>query len=303
MTAPTHAHDPVNNLRGIAAMLGAMAAFVLNDALVKLAAGTMPMGEVIFLRGIFTVLLCLALLMATESPARLREAAQPRIVARGLMDVGSALTFLFALQNMPIADAYAILQFTPLGITAGAALFLGARVGWRRWLATTVGLVGVLVIIKPGAGTFNASSVLALVSIGFAVARDLITRGIGHNIPSMVIALASPVLLTSITALFSAVEPWRAPSALGLGYIVGAGVLLLIGQLALIKAMRTGEIAVVAPFRYSIIVWSILAGLAIWHELPDLRTCFGIAIVFAAGLYTFLREQKLSRAIAKAAPA
>lgn len=299
MTLATHAHDPANNLRGIAAMLGAMAAFVLNDALVKLAAGAMPMGQVIFLRGIFTVLLCLALLMAKESPVSLRHAASPRIVARGLMDVGSALTFLFALRNMPIADAYAILQFTPLGITAGAALFLGARVGWRRWLATTVGLVGVLVIVKPGAGTFNASSVLALVSIGFSVARDLITRGIGLGVPSMVIALASPVLLTTVAALFSTFEVWRAPTVAGLAYVVGAGVLLLIGQLWLIKAMRTGEIAVVAPFRYSIIVWSILAGLVIWHELPDLQTCFGIAIVFAAGLYTFLREQQLSRAAAK----
>lgn len=295
MTSPTHAHDPANNLRGIAAMLGAMAAFVLNDALVKLAAVAMPMGEVIFLRGIFTVLLCLGLLMATESPLSLRHAASPRIIARGLMDVGSALTFLFALRNMPIADAYAILQFTPLGITAGAALFLGAKVGWRRWLATTVGLVGVMVIIKPGAGTFNASSVLAIISIGFSVARDLITRGIGLNVPAMVIALASPVLLTTITPLFSAFEPWRAPSLAGIAYVVGAGILLLIGQLALIKAMRTGEIAVVAPFRYSIIIWSILAGLVIWHELPDFQTCLGIAIVFGAGLYTFLREQKLSR--------
>jgi len=282
-------------MRGIAAMLGAMAAFVLNDALVKLAAVAMPMGEVIFLRGIFTVVLCLALLMWTESPLSFRHIASPRIVARGLMDVGSALTFLFALRNMPIADAYAILQFTPLGITAGAALFLGAKVGWRRWLATIVGLVGVMVIIKPGAGAFNTSSVLAIISIGFSVARDLITRGIGLNVPAMVIALASPILLTTVTALFSVFEPWRAPSLKGLAYVVGAGTLLLIGQLALIKAMRTGEIAVVAPFRYSIIVWSILVGLAIWHELPDLQTCLGIAIVFGAGLYTFLREQKLSR--------
>lgn len=276
-------------------MLIAMAAFVLNDALVKLAAGTMPMGEVIFLRGIFTVALCLALLMATESPASLRHLLSPRIVARGLMDVGSALTFLFALRNMPIADAYAILQFTPLGITAGAALFMGAKVGWRRWLATTVGLVGVMVIIKPGAGTFNTSSVLALVSIGFSVARDLITRGIGLHVPAMVIALASPILLTTVTALFSVFEPWRAPSLAGMALVVGAGVLLLMGQIWLIKAMRTGEIAVVAPFRYSIILWSILVGLVIWRELPDLQTCLGIAIVFAAGLYTFLREQKLSR--------
>jgi len=277
-------------------MLGAMAAFVLNDALVKLAAGFLPMGQVICIRGVFTIFLCLGLLVLTETPRSLAHLVSPRILARGLMDVGSAITFLYALRNMAIADAYAILQFTPLAITAGAALFLGARVGWRRWLATTVGLVGVMVIIKPGAGTFNTSSVLALMSIGFSVARDLITRGIGLDVPAMVIALASPVLLTVTTALFSAFEPWRAPTGTALAYIVGAGILLLIGQLSLIKAMRTGEIAVVAPFRYSIIVWSIVVGLVIWREVPDIQTCIGIAIVFGAGLYTFLREQKLRKA-------
>lgn len=294
--AAVHAHDPANNVRGILAMLVAMAAFVGNDALMKLAADMMPMGQAIFLRGIVTTLLCLALLLATGAPRALALAATPRVVARGAMDVGAALTFLFALRNLPIADAYAILQFTPLGITAGAALFLGARVGWRRWLATTVGLIGVLVIIKPGGGAFNASSILALVSILFSVARDLITRGIALNVPAMAIAFTSPVLLTFTTLLFSAVEPWRMPDARMTVTIVAAGLLLLGGQLALIKAMRLGEIAVVAPFRYSIILWSILAGLAVWREFPDTQTLIGIAIVFSAGLYTFLREQKLSKA-------
>ncbi len=295
MTATPHAHDPANNLRGIFAMLLAMASFVANDALVKLAAGAIPMGQVIFLRGICTTALCLALLLTREDPRGLALVASPRVVARSAMDVGAALTFLFALRNMPIADAYAILQFTPLGITAGAALFLGARVGWRRWLATVVGLVGVLVIVRPGGGAFNASSLLALVSILFSVARDLITRGIALNVPSMAIAFTSPVLLTVTTLFFSLFEPWQMPGARTSVLIVAASVTLLAGQLWLISAMRTGEIAVVAPFRYSIILWSILAGLLIWHEFPDAQTCVGIAIVFSAGLYTFLREQTLSK--------
>lgn len=296
MTPAPHAHDPANNLRGIAAMLMSMAAFVGNDALVKLAAGALPMGQVIFLRGVLTSLLCLALLVATEKPDALAKAASPRVVARGMADVCAALTFLFALRSMPIADAYAILQFTPLAITAGAALFLGARVGWRRWLATTVGLVGVLIIVRPGGAAFNASSLLALSSIVFSVARDLLTRGISLNIPSMAIAFASPVLISLTTLAFPMFEDWQYPSWRLTAFVAAAAVLLLAGQHWLISAMRTGEIAVVAPFRYSIIVWSILAGLLIWHELPDRQTFAGIAIVFAAGLYTFLREQHLARA-------
>lgn len=295
MTTTPHAHDPANNLRGIAAMLIAMAAFVVNDALVKLAAGTLPMGQVIFLRGVLTSLLCLGLLLATESPRALALAASPRVVARGMADVAAALTFLFALRSMPIADAYAILQFTPLAITAGAALFLGARVGWRRWLATTVGLVGVLIIVRPGGAAFNASSLLALSSITFSVARDLVTRGIGHDIPSMAIAFVSPLLISFTTLFFPLFETWQTPTWQAWAYVIGASALLLAGQIWLIAAMRTGEIAVVAPFRYSIILWSILAGLLIWHEFPDAQTIVGIGIVFSAGLYTFLREQTLTR--------
>lgn len=296
MTGTPHAHDPVNNLRGILAMLVSMAAFVANDALVKLASGILPMGQVIFLRGVCTVALCLGFLQATTGVAVLAAAFSPRVLGRGLADVAAALTFLFALRNMPIADAYAILQFTPLAITAGAALFLGARVGWRRWLATIVGLVGVLIIVRPGGAAFNASSLLALSSIVFSVLRDLLTRGITLTIPSMAIAFTSPLLISFVTVPFMAFETWAAPPPLAIIYVAGASFLLLVGQLWLIAAMRTGEIAVVAPFRYSIILWSIVVGLLIWHELPDPQTFIGIAIVFSAGLYTFLREQKLSRA-------
>lgn len=296
MTGTPHAHDPANNLRGIFAMLLSMAAFVGNDALVKLSAGILPMGQVIFLRGLVTVLMCLAILQIKGNMGSVGLAFSPRVLGRGLADVMAALTFLFALRSMPIADAYAILQFTPLAITAGAALFLGARVGWRRWLATVVGLVGVLIIVRPGGATFNASSLLALSSIIFSVIRDLLTRGITFNIPPMAIAFTSPLLLTLISGGFAFFEDWGTPTPRALAYICAAGVLLLCGQIWLITAMRTGEIAVVAPFRYSIILWSILAGFVVWHELPDPQTFIGIAIVFSAGLYTFWREQTLSRA-------
>ena len=107
---------------------------------------------------------------------------------RGLADVGGTVFFLSALVRMPMGDVFGILQFTPLAITAAAALFLGARVGWRRWTATCAGLVGVLIIVRPGGEAFTPYALLAVVSVLFSVARDLLTRGVGTGVPTLVIA-------------------------------------------------------------------------------------------------------------------
>ena len=125
-------------------MLAAMAAFVVNDTLLKIAGEALPTGEAIFLRGLLTTLFCASLLFSHGAPGALPHAVSPKIIGRAIAEIGSTLFFLSALVHMPIGDVIAILQFTPLAITAGAALFLGDKVGWRRWLATCVGLLGVL---------------------------------------------------------------------------------------------------------------------------------------------------------------
>lgn len=295
MTLSIPAHASSENLRGIGAMLAAMASFVVNDTLLKIAAGGIPPGEVIFVRGAFTSLLCALLLARSVSPQSMREMLSPRIVGRSLADVGASFLFLVALVHMPIADVYSIIQFTPLAITAAAALLLGVKVGWRRWSATLVGLIGVLIILRPGGAGFDAYALLALASILFVVARDLFTRGVTAGVPGIVIAAASIFTTTLASLGFLAFETWAWPSGSALLLLFGSAVTLLAGHVWLIAAMRTGEIAVVAPFRYSIILWAVLAGLLVWHELPDLATCVGILIVCAAGLYTFLREHHLSR--------
>ena len=184
----------------------------------------------------------------------------------------------------------------PLAMTAGAALFMGAPVGWRRWTATSVGLIGVLVIVRPGGSAFTPSAVLAIVSVLFSAARDLLTRGVAPSVPPLVIVTTSAAVVTLASLGFSLFETWTRPASATRHILLVASVALLAGQFWLVAAMRTGEIAVVAPFRYSIILWAILAGYLVWHELPDLPSWIGIAIVTAAGIYTFLREQRLARA-------
>jgi drug/metabolite transporter (DMT)-like permease len=289
------AHTRSENIRGIAFMLASMAVFVVNDTLVKVAAGSLPTGEAIFVRGVFTVALCAGLIVATGAAWALPHALSPRVLLRGVADIGGTVFFLTALVRMPMGDVFGILQFTPLAITAAAALFLGARVGWRRWTATCAGLIGVLIIVRPGGEAFTPYALLVLASVLFSVARDLLTRGVATGVPTLVIAGASATIVTLASLGFMLFETWRWPSAIEVAYLAAASVALLAGQYCLIAAMRTGEIAVVAPFRYSIILWAVLSGYLVWREVPDLATWVGIAIVSAAGLYTFLREQHLAR--------
>ncbi|HWE15595.1 MAG TPA: DMT family transporter [Hyphomicrobiaceae bacterium] len=283
------------NLRGIAAMLAAMGSLIVNDCFLKIAAAELPTGEAIFLRGLFATLLCVGFLAATGGLGAMRLAAGPWVQVRAGADVVATILYLNALMRMPIADATALLQFTPLAITAGAALFLGARVGWRRWLATAIGLVGVLIIVRPGGAGFNAYALLALSAIGFVTVRDLVTRRVGAAVPSMVIAATSSAAVAMGSAFLALFEAWAWPSLSAVLLLFLAGVGLLGGNYWIVVAMRTGEIAVVAPFRYSVILWAIAAGLVIWGEVPDLPTWIGIAVVTGAGVYTILRENRLAR--------
>jgi drug/metabolite transporter (DMT)-like permease len=295
MSPSNPAHTHAENLRGIAAMLASSAMFIVNDALFKLAAQSLPTGEAIFLRGAFTTLLCAALVAAWHDLSSLPRRASTRLLGRAAAEVGSTILFLTALVNMPIGDAVAILQFTPLAITAGAALFLGESVGWRRWLATGVGLVGVLIIMRPGSAAFNPFALLVVLSIVFGAARDLVTRGMGAGLPTFLIAGTSSAAVTLASLGLAAIETWTWPAPGAVAILLGSAAALTAGQYWLIVSVRTGEIAVVAPFRYSVILWALLAGFLVWREVPDAASWTGIAIVTAAGLYTFLRQQRLRR--------
>lgn len=286
-----------DNLRGILAMLAAMGSLIVNDCFIKIAAAELPTGETIFLRGLFTTLLGAGLIAATIGLGALRRAAAPRMPLRAGAEVVATILYLMALTRMPIADATALLQFTPLAITAGAALFLGAPVGWRRWLATLVGLVGVLIIVRPGGAGFNPYSSLALIAIVFVAARDLITRRLGAEVPTIVIATVSAGAVTAASLLLALWESWTWPSPLAVLMLVCAGLGLLGGNYWIVVAMRYGDIATVAPFRYSVILWAVAAGFVVWGELPDPATWIGIAIVTGAGLYTLVREHRLAKAL------
>ncbi|MFD2205919.1 DMT family transporter [Kiloniella antarctica] len=291
------------NFKGAALMALSQAAFVFNDAFMKLASADLSLFQTIFLRGLFTTFFLglIALKIMGGPRALVRPLSKPdrKILSlRVVGEVGATLCYLTALFNMPIANSTAILQALPLAVTLGAALFLGETVGWRRYSAIAVGFIGVLIIVRPGAEGFNAYSFWALAAVVFIVLRDLVTKKISNEIPSIYVALLTSIALTVTAGVLLPTSGWQAVEIKPIGYLTGAGCLLMVGYLSVIAAMRTGEISFVSPFRYTILIWAILLGFFVFGDLPDKWTIIGSLILVATGGYTFYREHKLNKCLA-----
>lgn len=279
------------NLRGILAMVTAMGLFACGDTLMKIAATHLPTGELIFFRALFVTGLVLAALVMLGQLAQVRRACIAPVGCRAAGDVGSAFLFQSALAYMPLADLMSVTQIGPLLMTAASAVYLKEAVGWRRWTAAAVGLVGVLLIIRPGASTSSWWALAALASVFSSVFKDLATRRVDPSIPTLAVLVYSSVASIAFGLLLALFDPWSMPDARMLAILLGAAIFSMTGQFCSIVAMRSGELSVVAPFRYALIVFAIVLGYLVWGHLPDLIGFTGIAIVVGAGMYTFHREQ------------
>lgn len=281
-----------DNLRGIVSVLIASTAFVLNDALVKLMSAELPSGEIIIIRGVMaTVLLCVGV-VASGAMRPLSLLLTPMMLMRLAAAAGSTTCIVLALRHVPLATATTVLQATPLIVTAGAALVYGEKVGWQRWAAAFTGFAGVVLIVRPGGGMIASAGYLILVALFFTTTRDLTTRGIDRAIPSMFVAAASSAAVT-LSGIFVVPfdAPWTFPSTWAWGALLGSACCLFVGNTWMITGLRTGEIAVVGPFRYATVPLSLLLGWWWWSHIPDNIAWIGIALVLGAGLYTLWRER------------
>lgn len=287
-------HNLSDNVRGALFMSISMAGFALNDATIKLISGELGFYQIIFLRGIFATLLIGLLLRQRGGLFYLPSRRDAGIMAvRAAAEVGGTLCFLTALFNMPIANATAILQALPLAVTLAAAIFMGEKVGWRRYTAIAAGFSGVLIIVRPGGEGFNAYALWAVAAVGFIVLRDLTTRRLSAGIPSAYVALSSSFVLTAVGGLMSLTVPWQPVSGSALAFLAGAAGFLFFGYLFAVMTMRVGEVSFVSPFRYSVLIWAILLGLLLFGEVPDGWTLFGSLVVVGMGIYSFYRERVL----------
>lgn len=287
------------NLRGALFMTLAMAAFAINDSCMKAITADMPLAQAIFLRGLLAST-ALAFIGMRQGRLRLRFGVDDRLRLglRSLGEVAATLTFLSALRHMPLANLSAIMQALPLAVTLSAALVMREAVGWRRMAAIGVGFCGVLLIVRPGTDGFNGWSLIALASVAFVVVRDLSTRRLSPDVSSVSVAFLAAVSVTASAVLLLPFSHWTAVDPARAMLIAGAATFLIAGYLLIVMAMRVGDISLVAPFRYTALLFSIALGVVLFNELPDALGLAGAAVIVATGMYTFHRERKLGRVVA-----
>lgn len=277
-------------------MMVAMVGFTLNDAITKFSSESMNMAQVMLIRGAFASLFVGLLAWQRGALATPRSMLQPMVAMRVAGEAGATVSFLVALAHLPIANVSAVLQALPLAVTMGAALFFNEGVGWRRWLAIAVGFAGVLIIVRPGFEGFSVYSLLALASVACCAVRDLSTRRIPQEIPTLLVSTATALAMTVLgAALLAPMGGWTPMSGKATALLALAAVLVLIGYQFIIMAMRSGDISFIAPFRYTALVWSILLGLVIFSDVPDLPMIVGATIIVGSGLYALYRERIVGR--------
>jgi len=294
-----HGAPRVNPQRGIAAMCASMALFIVNDALVKLVSERLPMDQIVFLRGLLATGAGLIWILAIQPRALavLRHPGMARVVARAIVDVAATFTYLWALFNMPLPNTSAINLSGPLMVTVLAVLFFGEKVAWRRWSAIGVGAIGVLLVIQPSSTAFNWFSLVALVGTFLGAVRDIATRGIAREIPSILVTFTTTVAVAITGGLSVAVTGWTPIAAGDLALLAVASLFLVGAYHLIIVAMRIAETSLVAPFRYTAILWAMVVGYVVWGDVPNLVACAGIVILISSGLYLMHRERVTRRAL------
>ena len=268
-----------------------MFAFTFNDALMKVSFANIPIFQSIFVRGLF----CLGLIILY---ARTQDNVFKKLCKRDSIIIGvrsgfeaiAAMTFLFALQKMPLANALSILQSVPLAVCMAGAIFLGEKVGWRRWIAIALGFGGVIVIIDPSSSDFNLYTFLVLVTVIFASARDVLTRSLSADVPSLLVAILTAIPTCIVAGILTFFYGWKVAPFNDYVILIEASLLISFGYLFSVLAMRQGEISFVSPFRFTAMIWAIGFGFLFFGELPNPQTYFGTLVVISTGIYTFRRE-------------
>jgi drug/metabolite transporter (DMT)-like permease len=281
-----------DNARGAAFMSASMAAFVINDAIMKGLIAELPLYQTMFLRGVIATLM-IGGVAQWRGVLLSRIAPEDRgmVTVRLLGEIGSTVCFLTALFHLPLANTTAITQVTPLAVTLGAALLLREPVGWRRWIAIAVGFGGVLLIVRPASDGFNVHAVWALGSVAFIVMRDLATRRFSAGLPALFVATTTAAGIAVTGGLLSLTEPWAPVSPSQIGLLCVSSAFLVTGYHSAVQSMRFGEISLVSPFRYTVLIWAIILGFVVFGDVPDPLTLLGAGIVVAAGIFTFYRER------------
>ena len=278
-------------------MVIAMACFILNDSCIKTIGTTLPLGEIISIRGVLSVLVIAAICVQQGILGSVPLLFAPNVLARSLLDVLGTFLFLTALMHMPIANLTAILQSVPLAVLLVSVIFLKEKVGLRRTTAILAGFIGVLMIVQPSPSTFTIYEVLALGIVFVLAFRDLITKRIPAHIPTFIIALANACFVALGGVAYGFYQGFQNVAFWQFGLLCAAAILLATGYMFMIATLRLGDLSATAPFRYSNVLFAIILGMAVFNEFPDAVSYVGMVLIIAAGIYAAHREAIVGRKV------
>ncbi len=292
MTAAPERPGTDNPTLGIALIVSAMAIFATQDAITKHLAATYPAAQILWVRFLFYAVFALAFSARMKPLKDCLKSARPGLqIARSLLIVAEIGAFILAIRYLKLAEMHALLGTFPLMVTAISAVFLGERVGIRRWGAVLLGFAGVLVILRPGMEALKPGALIALVTALMFAGYHVLTRVASQyddSATSLVyMAVVGAVVMTAIGPFF-----WVPPTTADWGWLLLLSCTAAAGHFLLIKALATAPASVLQPFNYTLLLFATGIGYLVFGNLPDGWTVLGGAIVVASGLYTIYRERR-----------
>lgn len=275
-------------------MITSMAFFAVEDSLIKFVTSTIPIGQILIMFGLGGALIFLLVAHFKNEKIMLRDMLLLPMYVRALFEIIGRLFYVLAISLIPLSTATVIIQATPIVVVAGAAIIFGEKVGWRRWTAILLGLFGVIVIIQPTAESFSFLSVLALIGmIGF-VGRDLASRAAPENLSVFILGLHGFIALAFSGLIYTI---WDDANFVmididTIGFMVGAVVFGVAAYSCLMKAMRTGEVSAVTPFRYTRLIFGVSLGVFFFNESLNYSTVLGTILIVISGLFILSRNKR-----------
>ena len=291
------ATDRKANLVGSLWMIASMAFFAIEDAFVKAASAVLPVGQILMVFGAGGAIVFACFARLNGEPLFIKDVVSVPMRVRVIFEIIGRLFYVLAITLTPLSSATVILQATPLIVVAGAALVFREQVGWWRWAAILIGLVGVIVIIQPGADSFSILSILAIIGmLGFA-GRDLASRAAPVTLSTSILGLYGFLSVMVAGAMcsawqslsFSFPDAWTSMQLLG---AIAAGVT---AYSCLMKAMRTGQVSAVTPFRYTRLLFGIALGVVLFGENLSFPMVFGSVLIVVSGLFILWRGTASAR--------
>lgn len=272
-------------------MLGAVAAFSMMDVTMKHLVATYPPMQVTFLRGIASLPLLIAAVGLFGSWRNLVPNRWGLHLLRGVLSVMTLWTFIFAVRDLSLADAYTIFMSAPLLITALSMPLLGEHVGPRRWLAVLVGLCGVVLVLKPSGAQWITLGGFAALASALGYALNALTIRILSRTDSGAATVVWAITVMTLISGVASIEGWVPLEAQDWPWIIGLGIAGALGQYFITEAFRRAPPPVVAPLEYTALAWGMLFDWVIWMTAPSARMLAGAGVIVASGLYVFHRER------------